>query len=181
MHWMTRWSVGILVSFAAIAIPGCLERPETPEKRWIFANPLAVVEVGEWASYRLSDGNSWRMEVVDGAGSRGLVTVKERTRRSDVGETLSAPVKRLHRNHILNGYEAAGWTVMLIYEDTVEVARQSWKSLCVEYLTRGHGVVKVWYSHEIPVYGLLKQVAKKPSGQETVHVELVDWSGRSEK
>ena len=71
MHWMTRWSVGILVSFAAIAIPGCLERPETPEERWIFANPLAVVEVGEWASYELSEGNSWRLEVVDGAGRRG--------------------------------------------------------------------------------------------------------------
>jgi len=61
------------------------------------------------------------------------------------------------------------------------VADRPWKSLCVEYLTRGHGVVRVWYSHEVPVYGMLKQVSLKPTGQETVNARLVDWSGRSEK
>ena len=50
--------------------------------------------------------------------------------------------------------------------------------MCFEYLTLRHGLVKVWYSQEVPVYGMLKQVKVSPAGQELVNLELVDWSGK---
>jgi len=181
MRGTTRWSLLILVSFAALAAGGCVEKPEPPAPPWRFENPLRVVEVGEWARYALSDDNAYEIEVADVGGRNGSVTIMEVTRGSEVGEIQGRSPKTLQRNHVLNGYESAGWVVQRIYEDKVEVAGRPWKSLCFEYLTRTHGVVKVWYSHEVPVYGMLKQVKLKPSGQETVNAELVDWSGRSEK
>jgi hypothetical protein len=181
MHPTNRWSCLFLVCFTALAGAACDGKRAEPEAEWKFENPLREVAADEWARYRLSDENSWTVEVVDPGGRDGPVTVREQTRGSDVNEILASPVKRLHRNHLLNGYESAGWTIQRMYEDTVEVADRRWKSMCIEYLTHGHGVVRVWYSHEVPVFGMLKQVVIKPSGQETVNAELESWSGRSEE
>jgi hypothetical protein len=60
------------------------------------------------------------------------------------------------------------------------VADRRWPALCFEYLTVRRGLVKVWYTQEIPVYGMLKQVTVSPAGEETVNAELTDWSSRQE-
>jgi hypothetical protein len=181
MHRTTIWSLSILVSLAALLGAGCEKRAQTPTAKWIFENPLREVEAGEWARYVLSDENTYTIEVADASGPGDLVWIQEQTRGSEVNEIRDSSRKQIHRNHVMNGYQSAGWVVQRIYEDPVEVADRRWDALCFEYLTRGHGVVKVWYSHEVPVYGMLKQVVLKPSGQETENAVLVDWSGRSEK
>ena len=178
MRIMACLSLSILVAYAA----GC--RPSGPKAPpWVYLNPLGEVERGEWVVYEQKDGNTLQLEVVNVVNPKGIVTVNERIRTGqEEAPIAAASQKRLTRNHITNGYQSAGWIVARIYEETItlEVDGSRWKCMCFEYLTRTHGVVKVWYSHEFPVYGMLRQSVLKPSGQVERNVEILDWSGRQE-
>ena len=119
-----------------------------------------------------------RLEVV--RTERSVIHYQEQIRGTEVNEIQASSVKTADRNHIMNGYRAVGWVVQRIYEDRVEILGREMPALCIEYYSHRQGLIRVWYSHEIPVYGMLKQVTVKPSGQEQTNAVLVDWSGRSE-
>ena len=147
---------------------------------WIFKNPMADTQIGEWAMYKLSDtedANRMHLEVVQHAGKAKHVMVRTQI-RGDQGRVIDNTVRPVDRNHFLNGYRSAGWIVMRMYPDEIFVAGRRFKCMCVEYLTRLSGNVKVWYSHEIPVWGMLRQVRIEPNMRETVNAEITDWSGK---
>lgn len=183
MNWMTRWSLGLLVCFVGLGAVACEGRvpPPRPNTGWKFVNPLIEVEMGEWAVYDLIDDKTWRMEVIDDGGQGPKVMIQNRRHMKDLGELVLANEQTLHRNHILNGYQSAGWIVGKMYHDNLDVAGRNWDALCVEYLTRDGVQYKVWYSQDVPGYGLLKQVAIRRSEPDMVNAVLVDWSSRSEE
>jgi len=171
----------VLVLGVSLGSAGCRPDPaRSPAEDWKFANPLLDAKVGEWATYRLSDENSFQLEVVEVGTATPMVRVQERTIGGEMGNVQDSGVKTLGKNHVMNGYQSAGWIVKAIYEDVVDVAGRRWNSLCIEYLTPRQGLVKVWYSQDVPVYGMLRQVGVRGSGQELTNAELEDWSGRSE-
>ncbi|MEN8152087.1 MAG: hypothetical protein ABFS86_19885 [Planctomycetota bacterium] len=171
------WTLVLVAAYTT----GCGPTGSTGNANWKFTNPLLEVEAGEWAEYRTSDQNTMRLDVVDVGPKAGPVTIRERTFTGDVDAPIADPSRKPYdRNHLMNGYRSAGWIVGRIFEDVVTVADRRWKSVCFEYSTMRHGLVRVWYSHEVPVYGMLRQVTVSPKGQETVRTELVDWSGKQE-
>jgi hypothetical protein len=158
-----------------------------PKGEYIFTNPMSDTKVGEWCRYRNGedeDSNTMLVEVVENRsvkGQRDIVMIEVEVRGGDVDRLIENTVTPFDRNHFINGYRSAGWTVMRMYPDEIVVDKRRFKCMCVEYLTRISGNVKVWYSHEIPVWGMLRQVRVAPNMQESINAELVDWSGRSEK
>jgi hypothetical protein len=150
--------------------------------KWIFVNPLFDVEVGEWALYRRATGNTWRIEVLEDPGLAHGVTVRTQTRHWETGEPVgTSEPEVLKRNHLSVGYERAGRIIHRIYEDVIEVAGRRWNALCVEYVSLAQGKISIWYSQEVPTFGILKEVVARPVGPDVVNLELIDWSGRTEE
>jgi hypothetical protein len=139
-----------------------------------MVNPLAEAQVGEWALYRLLDGKTMRMEIVDVHPQTRVVTVEEEQRdpRTNARVSLDAN-KKFRPNHFLWGFDGVGAIVHRIYPDRITVAGRTFDCFCVETSARSMGPVKTWYSPDIPALGMVRQ--ERPN---QVTAELLDWSGR---
>lgn len=144
-----------------------------------IVNPLAEVEVGEWALYRLVDGKTMRYEVKAVSQASKVVTIFEETRDAGTNITVDSGTRRLAPNHFLFGFDGAGALVARIYPDPITVAGRTFKSFCVETSAAGMGPVRHWYSPEVPVIGLIRQ-ERVEGGPAAVNAELIDWSGRND-
>ncbi len=144
-----------------------------------IVNPLAEVEVGEWALYQQGDGKTMRLEVVDVHPRSRVVRVLEEIRDAKTNTVLDDPVRKIMPNHFLWGFDGAGALVARIYQDRITVAGHTFNAFCVETSAPGMGPVRHWYSPEVPVLGLIRQ-QRLEGGPDSVNTELLDWSGRSD-
>jgi hypothetical protein len=142
-----------------------------------IVNPLAQVEVGEWALYRKGDNKTMRLEVIGVHPATKVVTIREDIRDEKTNAPVSSNDLKVGPNHFLWGFDSAGALVARIYEDPVTVAGRTFDAFCVETSARSMGPVRHWYSPDVPVIGLIRQ-ERVEEGPYSVLAELVDWSGR---
>jgi hypothetical protein len=164
---------------AAVVAVGGRPDPDVAETGEVYriVNPLAEVEVGEWAHDRLGDGKTMRLEVLEVHPVTRVVKVREETRDGKTDVRVRDVSRDIAPNHFLWGFDGAGALVARIYEDPITVAGRTFKAFCVETSARAMGPVRHWYSPEVPVIGLIRQ-ERMESGPYSVQSELVDWSGK---
>lgn len=106
---LTSAILGLSLAVALGSVAGCRSSEKKAPAPRVFENPMIDVEVGEWAAYKLSDKNTFRIEVVKVVPGAGPVTITERSWSGDVGSPMAGAAERtLGRNHMMNGYQSAG-------------------------------------------------------------------------
>ena len=162
------------------SLPGCGSdaEPAAPVKGEVYkiVNPLAEVEVGEWAIYRLDSGQTMRLEVLSVDPATRVVTVREEIREARTNVRIKDSSRPIPPNHFLWGYDRVRALVARIYEDPITVAGRNFDAFCVEMSGSSMGPVRHWYSPQVPVVGLIRQ--QRVDGG-TIKCELVDWSGKT--
>ena len=144
-----------------------------------IVNPLAEVEVGEWALYQLGDGKTMRLEVREVDPGTKVVRVLEEHRDAKTNAIVDSRVRTITPNHFLWGFDGVGALVARMYQDRITVAGHTFDAFCVETSARSMGPVRHWYSPEVPVFGLIRQ-QRLEGGPHSVNSELLDWSGRTD-
>jgi hypothetical protein len=145
-----------------------------------FKNPMADVQVGEWAHYKNLDGGEMLWKVVQVHPRSRIATVEETTRDPKVNKLVGTAVHEFKPNHMLTYFVSARHTLLQIYFDEIKVGGRTWWAICIDTGAGVTGRIRQWYSFEAPVSGLLRMERMTPQGPQ-VQTELFDWSGKDGK
>ncbi|MCU0725959.1 MAG: hypothetical protein MUE73_09255 [Planctomycetes bacterium] len=142
-----------------------------------FRNPLLDAAPAEWAIYRLIDGKKMRIEVMKVDPSSRAVTLLEERRDPVADALLGSEVRPINPNHFFLAFDSAGAVVTSVWTEDVEVGGKMIRCLAIETIGHLAGLVRHFYSPEIPALGLVRQVSVR-EGSSSPSAELLDWSGR---
>jgi hypothetical protein len=142
-----------------------------------FENPVAKVERDEWAVYRLSDNKTLHYEVRGYNPLTWEVTILEEQRDDELNKVLTSRETRIDPNHFLTGL--GGSRVVNLYPQSIRAGGREWDCLCIETVASHTGLIRSWFSTEVPVLGMVKRErgGRGPHAG-LVLAELLDWSGR---
>lgn len=178
-------SAGLLLIFGLGLVLGLLVRPGPAAsgdggggRAAVFENPLRDVRVGEWARYRLADGKSMTLTVLETDPLRRFVRVREEWRDPGTDRLDVSEVRTLTPNHFLRAWEDTAVIGSLEF-GRVRAAGRTFDGVCVTTMGRGTAEVRHWYSSEVPVAGLVLQEQTK-GATTTVPVELEAWGPGTE-
>ena len=142
-----------------------------------FQNPLLLSKVDQWAEYRRAGDLTERLTVLSTDPSNHSLKIKRLVRDTAVNALRDDSVLTILPNHFLFAFERAGGVVTTVRHARIEHLGRTFDAFCVETLGRLQGRIESWYSNDVPVYGLIKQVRVKPEGRDILY-ELIDYSGR---
>jgi hypothetical protein len=171
--------------FAATLAAGCgggeNAATASPAKKGpVFRNPFLDGKPGEWARYRWEEGKEMTLTLEELNPVSHQVVVHEEYRDPDKDTLMGADNLYLGPNHFLFGFDSSGAVIQEVSFETIRVAGRDWPCIRVDLIGRAQGTFRTWYSDEVPVTGLVKQVKVKKDGSETVSTLLEDWSTRPE-
>lgn len=168
----TLVAAGVLVRCSG----GDDDAASTASKAFVFENPFGDATPGEWARYRYAGNQTMLLTVREVEPITGEVLIEEEYRNPELNSLISDDTLRLPPNHFLHGFDSSGAVIRSVTFEKVRVAGRDWNALRVDYLSRVQGPMSCWYSNEVPVTGLLKQVRQSQSGEEVVNAVLLDWA-----
>lgn len=174
-------AVALLATVVVVsALSGCSDAGgggEAPlPKAFVFENPLRDAKPGEWARYQWEGDRIMLLTVREIDPITRQVMIEEEYRDPELNSLLTNDTLSLGPNHFLHGFDSAGAIILAMTFEKIRVAGHEWPCLRVDFVSPTQGEVRCWYSSEVPVTGLVKQVRHSQDGEEVVNVLLLDWA-----
>lgn len=159
-----------LIAVVFLAALACLaEERVTPAD---IPTRIATAQIGEWALYRLADGNRLRLTVVEETGAgRARTLVVERRLMDARNRTLGVAEESVN-------VEDAVWDLVhLSPGDTLEradvlVGTRRLSAVVITYHRAGGPALQSYLSDKVPVHGLIKGLELGP--ERKVAMQLIE-------
>lgn len=134
---------------------------------------IARAEVGEWASYRLSDGGKSTLTVVEKSeDARGRYLVIRNERFSPKGKRRRPSEERVYITEAIEGLTHRNPGDVVSTADVLVQGRRI-KAVVISEMEKGKIVKQTYLSDKIPVYGLVQGLT--PREKTKTVLKIIDY------